>query len=278
MINRTAAATLLALMFAVNLPLCAQTAAAAPTRTSAAAGDYRLGPGDVVHILVFQNPDLTMDSRVSESGIVNYPLLGAIRIGGLSTSQAEKLIADGLRDGNYLKQPQVSVLLTQVRGNQASVLGQVNRPGRYPIEVSGMRLTDLMAMAAGIGAAGADTVTVIGSRDGKAFRREIDLPMLFKVDRRDDDILIQDGDVAYVERAPMVYIYGEVQRPGAMRIERDMVLMQVLANGGGVNQRGTEKGIKLHRRSADGKVEVHEPRMDEPVRDGDVVYVRESLF
>jgi polysaccharide export outer membrane protein len=280
MINRTAAATLIALMFSANLPLRAQApaaAAAAPTRTSAAA-DYRLGPGDVVHILVFQNPDLTMDSRVSESGIVNYPLLGAIRIGGLSTSQAEKLIADGLRDGNYLKQPQVSVLLTQVRGNQASVLGQVNRPGRYPIEVSGMRLTDLMAMAAGIGAAGADTVTVIGSRDGKAFRREIDLAMLFKSDRRDDDILIQDGDVAYVERAPMVYIYGEVQRPGAMRIERDMVLMQVLANGGGVSQRGTEKGIKLHRRSADGKVEVREPRMDEPVRDGDVVYVRESLF
>jgi polysaccharide export outer membrane protein len=170
------------------------------------------------------------------------------------------------------------VLLTQVRGNQASVLGQVNRPGRYPIEVSGMRLTDLMAMAAGIGAAGADTVTVIGSRDGKAFRREVDLALLFKADRRDDDILIQDGDVAYVERAPMVYIYGEVQRPGAMRIERDMVLMQVLANGGGVSQRGTEKGIKLHRRSADGKVEVREPRMDEPVRDGDVVYVRESLF
>jgi polysaccharide export outer membrane protein len=281
MINRTAAATLLALMFAVNLPLRAQApAAAAPTRnsTTAAAADYKLGPGDVVHILVFQNPDLTMDSRVSESGIVNYPLLGAIHIGGLSTSQAEKLIADGLRDGNYLKQPQVSVLLTQVRGNQASVLGQVNRPGRYPIEVSGMRLTDLMAMAAGIGAAGADTVTVIGSRDGKAFRREVDLALLFKADRRDDDILIQDGDVAYVERAPMVYIYGEVQRPGAMRIERDMVLMQVLANGGGVSQRGTEKGIKLHRRSADGKVEVREPRMDEPVRDGDVVYVRESLF
>jgi polysaccharide export outer membrane protein len=265
-------------MFAANLPLRAQApAAAAPTRTSAAA-DYRLGPGDVVHILVFQNPDLTMDSRVSESGIVNYPLLGAIRIGGLSTSQAEKLIADGLRDGNYLKQPQVSVLLTQVRGNQASVLGQVNRPGRYPIEVSGMRLTDLMAMAAGIAPSGGDTVTLIGTRDGKAFRREIDLPMLFKVSHRDDDILIQDGDVAYVERAPMVYIYGEVQRPGAMRIERDMVLMQVLANGGGVNGRGTEKGIKLHRRSAEGKVEAHEPRMDEPVRDGDVVYVRESLF
>jgi polysaccharide export outer membrane protein len=251
---------------------------AASVRTGVAASDYRLGPGDIVHITVFQNPDLTLDSRISESGLVSYPLLGAIRLGGLSTGQAEKLIADGLRDGNFLKQPQVSVLLTQVRGNQASVLGQVNRPGRFPIEVSGMRLTDLMALASGIAGSGADTVTLIGTRDGKPFRKEVDLPLLFKPGHRDDDVLIQDGDVAYVERAPLVYIYGEVQRPGAMRLERDMLLMQVLANGGGVTQRGTEKGIKLHRRGADGKVEVLEPKMDDTLREGDVVYVRESLF
>jgi polysaccharide export outer membrane protein len=254
------------------------TQAATSVRTGAAASDYRLGSGDIVHITVFQNPDLTLDSRISESGLVSYPLLGAIRLGGLSTGQAEKLIADGLREGNFLKQPQVSVLLTQVRGNQASVLGQVNRPGRFPIEVSGLRLTDLMAMASGIAGTGADTVTLVGTRDGKPFRKEVDLPLLFKPGHRDDDVLIQDGDVAYVERAPLVYIYGEVQRPGAMRLERDMLLMQVLANGGGVTQRGTEKGIKLHRRGADGKVEVLEPKMDDTLREGDVVYVRESLF
>jgi polysaccharide export outer membrane protein len=285
---RFAAPALVALAFSGTLLIApahaqqattqAATQAATSVRTGAGASDYRLGAGDIVHITVFQNPDLTLDSRISESGLVSYPLLGAIRLGGLSTGQAEKLIADGLRDGNFLKQPQVSVLLTQVRGNQASVLGQVNRPGRFPIEVSGMRLTDLMAMASGIAGSGADTVTLVGTRDGKPFRKEVDLPLLFKPGRRDDDVLIQDGDVAYVERAPLVYIYGEVQRPGAMRLERDMLLMQVLANGGGVTQRGTEKGIKLHRRGADGKVEVLEPKMDDTLREGDVVYVRESLF
>jgi polysaccharide export outer membrane protein len=76
----------------------------------------------------------------------------------------------------------------------------------------------------------------------------------------------------------MVYIYGEVQRPGALRLERGMTLMQALASGGGLSARGTEKGIRVHRRAADGRVRVFSPAMDEPVRDGDVVFVRESLF
>ena len=105
----------------------AQTTAATPN-------EYRLGPGDVVRVSVYQNPDLTLETRISESGVASYPLLGTVRLGGNTVSQAEKLIADGLRNGNFVKQPQVSVMLLQVRGSQASVLGQVNRPGRYPIE------------------------------------------------------------------------------------------------------------------------------------------------
>ena len=81
-----------------------------------------------------------------------------------------------------------------------------------------------------------------------------------------------------MERQPLVYIYGEVQRPGAMRLERSMTLMQTLASGGGLTQRGTEKGIRVHRRSADGKTQVLRPSLDDKMQDGDVVYVRESLF
>ena len=104
--------------------------------------------------LVYQNPDLTLETRVTEAGLVSYPLLGSIRLGGLSVTAAEKLIADGLRNGNFVKQPQVTLVVVQVRGNQASVLGQVNRPGRYPIEVADMRLTDLLANAGGIASNG----------------------------------------------------------------------------------------------------------------------------
>jgi polysaccharide biosynthesis/export protein len=168
--------------------------------------------------------------------------------------------------------------VVQVRGNQASVLGQVNRPGRFPIEVADMRLSDLLATAGGIAPGGADTLTLVGTRGGQAFRKEIDLPSLFRGDRREDDVPVQNGDVLYVDRAPQIFIYGEVQRPGTIRLERGMTLMQALATGGGLTQRGTEKGLRVHRKAADGKTQIIQPAMDDLLRDGDVVYVRESLF
>jgi polysaccharide export outer membrane protein len=244
----------------------------------AAATEYRLGSGDVIRINVYQNPDLTLETRVTEAGVVSYPLLGSIRLGGLTVTAAEKLIADGLRNGNFVKQPQVTLVIVQVRGNQASVLGQVNRPGRYPIEVTDMRLTDLLATAGGTGANGADMVIVTGTRNGQPYRLEVDLPTVFLAGGKDKDVIILNGDTVWVDRQPIVYIYGEVQRPGPMRLERGMTLMQSLATGGGLTQRGTEKGIRVHRKGADGKVQIITPTMDDAMRDGDVVYVRESLF
>ena len=240
--------------------------------------EYRLGSGDVIRITVYQSPDLTLETRISEAGSISYPLLGSVRVGGLSVTQAEKAIADGLRTGNFLKAPQVSLLVMQVRGNQVSVLGQVNRPGRFPIESADMRITDLLATAGGIAASGADTLTLVGTRNGQPFRKEMDLPSVVRSDRRAEDVFVQNGDVLYVERAPVVYIYGEVQRPGAMRLERGMTVMQALATGGGLTLRGTEKGLRIHRKATDGKTQVIQPSMDDAVRDGDVVYVRESLF
>lgn len=256
----------------------AQSAAPATTAAPAAVEEYRLGAGDVVRISVYQNPDLTLETRISEAGTISFPLLGSVRVGGGTIAAAEKAIADGLRTGNFVKQPQVSVMVLQVRGNQASVLGQVNRPGRFPIETADLRLSDLLAMAGGIAATGADTLTLVGTRDGKPIRKVIDLPSLFTTDDRSDDFVVNNGDVIYVERAPIIYIYGEVQRPGAIRLERNMSVMQALAAGGGLNLRGTEKGLRVHRRGADGKVQVLEPKMDDLLQNGDVVYVRESLF
>jgi polysaccharide export outer membrane protein len=266
------------------LALCAALLAApvvvpASAQTNpAAASEYRLGAGDVVRISVYQNPDLQLEARVSEAGVISYPLLGSVSIGGLGVTQAEKLIADGLRNGNFVKQPQVSILVVQVRGNQASVLGQVNRPGRFPIESGEMRLTELLATAGGVAVSGADIVTLVGKRNGQPLRRQIDLPTLFRSGAAGDDPIVQNGDTIYVDRAPFVYIYGEVQRPGAMRLERGMTLLQALATGGGLTQRGTEKGIRVHRKDATGRVQVLQPVMDDQVQEGDVVYVRESLF
>lgn len=259
------------------LSASAQTGAATAAAATANA-EYRLGAGDVVRVVVYQNPDLTLETRVSETGVISYPLLGNVRIGGLGVGAAEKLIADGLRNGNFVKSPQVTLILLQVKGNQASVLGQVNRPGRYPIETADMRLTDLLANAGGVAGSGGDQLVLTGTRNGQPYRLEIDLPGVFGANGRGNDVLIQNGDVLWVDRAPLVYIYGEVQRPGPMRLERGMTLMQALAAGGGLNQRGTERGIRVHRKSAEGKVEVVQPAMDDALKDGDVVYVKESLF
>jgi polysaccharide biosynthesis/export protein len=273
--HRTLRTLLVALLVPLAL-LCAATAWAQAATT--AATEYRLGAGDVIRINVYQSPDLTLETRIGETGVISYPLLGSLKLGGITVSQAEKLVADGLLKGNFLKQPQVSILVVQVRGNQASVLGQVNRPGRFPIEVADMRISDLLATAGGIAASGADTVTLVGTRNGQPFRRVIDVPALFRSEQRSEDLMVHNGDVLYVERAPTAYIYGEVQRPGALRLERAMTVMQALATGGGLTQRGTEKGLRVHRQGADGKTQVLQPSMDDALQPGDVVYVRESIF
>jgi polysaccharide export outer membrane protein len=249
-----------------------------PGSASAAVPEYRLGPGDVVRITVYQNPDLTLETRLTEAGLVSYPLLGSVMLGNLSVSAAEQRIAEGLRNGNFVRQPQVTLAVLQVRGHQVSVLGQVNRPGRYPLETGDLRLTDALALAGGVTPGGADVAVLMGTRDGRPFREEIDVPGLFAPNGRDRDRLLRHGDTVFIDRQPLAYIYGEVQRPGPMRLERGMTLMQALATGGGLTARGTERGIRVHRRAADGSTAVLQPGLDERLRDGDVVFVRESLF
>ena len=259
-------------LWALCLPMLAWAQA------SGAAHDYVLGAGDVLHISVYQNPDLSMDTRINESGSISYPLLGTVPLKGLTVGQAEHRIEDGLRNGNFVKQPQVTIVITQVNGNMVSVLGQVNKPGRYPLAQAENRLTDMLATAGGIAASGADTVVVVGTRDGKTFRKEIDLPSVFAADRKTPDFLLQNGDEIWVDRAPLIYIYGEVQRPGQIRLERGMTLMQALAAGGGLTPRGTERGIQVRRKDAAGVTKVLELKLNDPLEPGDVVYVRESIF
>lgn len=249
-----------------------------PAQAAEPQRDYILGPGDVVRVNVYQNQDLSLEARVSESGTISYPLLGQVRIGGMSVPLAERAIADGLRNGNFVKQPQVSVMVMQVRGHQASVLGMVTRPGRYPLEQAGLRMSELLAIAGGISPGGSDQITLSGMRDGRPLRVVIDVPSLFSAAGKTNDPVIANGDTIYVERMPMVFIYGEVQRPGAMRLERDMTVIQALATGGGLTQRGTEKGLRIHRRNASGQVEIIQPGMNDPLKDGDVIYLKESLF
>lgn len=273
---RPLCASLVALA-ALAVPCAHAQPAAAPAAGEAAL--YRIGPGDTVRIAVYQSPDLSLETRVSESGLISYPLIGSVRLGGLTVSQAEAALADALRKGDFIKNPQVTVMVTQVRANQVNVLGQVGKPGRVPLDVAGMRLTDVLALAGGVTTtAGADTVVVTGQRNGQPFRKEVDLPRMFAPGGRGDDIEIQPGDAIWVDRYPVVYLYGEVQRPGQLRLERGMTVMQALATAGGLTQRGTQRGLRVSRRAANGQVQQLELSLDDTLLPGDVVFVRESLF
>lgn len=260
-----------------GLILCAALASSGSALAEAGRSEYRLAPGDVIRITVFENPDLTTEARVSESGQVTFPLVGAAKVGGISLSAAEKLIAKGLKDGGYVLEPQVIVFPLEIRGNQVSVLGRVNRAGRYPLDTSNLRVADLLAMAGGVAPDGADVVVLAGTRDGEPMRREIPLADLF-ARNPDANVELAAGDILFVDRAPLFYVYGEVQKPGAYRVERGMTLLQGLATGGGLTNRGTQRGMEVHRRGASGNVEVLDVAPHEPLRADDVIYVKQSLF
>lgn len=239
--------------------------------------EYRLGDGDNIRISVFQNPDLSLDTRVSENGLISFPLIGSVKVGGLTIPAASAAIANALRSGGFIQNPQVNINLTKNLGHQVSLLGGVGKPGRYPLETFNTRVSEILAMAGGIGPNGADIAIVTGTRNGKPFRKKIDIPGMF-LDDKQDDILVAGGDVIYVPDAPKFSIYGEIQRPGAYRIERNMTVRQALALAGGVTQRGTLRDMTVFRRGADGATTSSGVAMDDLVRPDDVYQLKESLF
>jgi len=257
-------------MVAVALGFCAHAQSTQP--------EYQIGSGDNIRILVFQNPDLTVETRVTENGTITYPLIGSVKIGGMTIPNAEQTIAKALSDGGFIQKPQVNIILLQNRGNQVSVLGAVNRAGRFPLETFNTRVSEMIAIAGGISPAGADVAILMGRRDGKPFRKEIDIASLFLYNQPQNDLIVAGGDEIYVHRMPIFYMYGEVQKPGTSRVERGMTVRQALAQSGGPTVRGTERRLRLFRRDASGKVTTLTPALDDLVQPDDVYYVSESVF
>ncbi|PUA18726.1 polysaccharide export protein EpsE [Glaciimonas sp. PCH181] len=244
---------------------------------SAYASDTPLGAGDALKISVFGNPDLSLETKVSEAGNITFPLIGNVNVNGLSTSDAEKKISGLLIDGGFLRNAEVNILVTELQSQQVSILGQVLRPGRYPI--SGTRnVTDMLAVAGGVGPEGGDTATVVRTRDGKTTKQVINLVEMIQSSDMKENLTLINGDMVYVDRAPKFYIYGEVQHPGGYRLERNMTVVQALSIGGGLTPRGTERGLRVKRRDTSGSVQMIDVKNDEVLRPDDVVYVKESLF
>jgi polysaccharide export outer membrane protein len=235
------------------------------SQTNEKSGD-KLGVGDAVRVIVFQQPDMTTEARINDKGTIALPLVGEVKVAGLTAAEASSQIAGELKKGKYLKNPQVSVALTTLRSRQVSVLGLVARPGRYALDDTSTKLSDVIAAAGGVGPGGSETVIVM--RNGQ--------PQ--KVDLLAKSFTLQNGDTVQVERAPVFYIYGEVARAGAYRVEPNMTVMQAIAAGGGITPRGSERRLKLRRPAPDGKVAEQDAKLQDAIQADDVIYVKEALF
>jgi polysaccharide export outer membrane protein len=239
---------------------------------------YLIVPGDILKITVFKNTDLSLDVRVSESGSIAYPLVGAIAVSGLTLPAAEKKIEQLLQERGFVVNPQVNILLTEAYGDLVSVIGEVNKAGRYSVESAGGHVSGMLAAAGGVTVNGGYLISISGTRGGKPFHRDVDVARTSTTGIAGDDIEVYGGDTIFVRRAPLFYIYGQVQKPGQYPLEAGMTVMQALATGGGTTGKGTQRGIVRHRRDASGKVKEESVALDDDVQDKDVIYVKESLF
>lgn len=237
-----------------------------------------LGAGDTVRITAFRYPELTTEARLSEEGKVRVPMIGQVTLQGMTPGQAASHIAERLKSGKYLVNPQIDVAVLEARSRQVSVLGFVSRPGRYVLDGTKAKVTDVLAMAGGLVPAASDTAVVTRTRGKKSESLNIDLAAIIEQGDASKDIEVSSGDSVFVPKAPVVYVYGEVVRGGSYRLEPYMTVMQAISLAGGITPRGSENRTKLRRRGADGKWKETSARPLDTLSADDVIYVRESFF
>ncbi len=236
--------------------------------------EYQLGAGDLLRINVYGYPDMSADVRVDEAGSITYAYVGSVAVRGRSARDVESLVADKLSGGGFIRSPQVSVLVADYRSQKVAVMGQGARPGQYPLRKSSS-IIDLLAEAGGVmNTIAADEATLLRADGTKV---PIDLFALFDGDPR-QNAMVAAGDTIYVPRASQFYVYGEVQRPGTYRLERNMTVSQAISTGGGLTPRGSERRATLKRRDDLGKERHISVKGSDLLQPDDVLVVKESLF
>jgi polysaccharide export outer membrane protein len=244
------------------------------TQATAKPEDYRLGAGDLLKIVVFDHEELSVDARISQTGNITFPLVGQLPVAGLSARDAELLLAQRLIDGGFVKQPQVSVLVSEYQSQKVSVMGQVTKAGQYPLD-SSKKVLDVLAMAGGVlNDTAADDATLVRA-DGS--RVVIDLRNLFDGDPT-MNLDVHDGDTVFVRRAPQFYVYGEVQHPGEYRLARNTTISQAISIGGGLTPRGTQRGAIVKRLDTQGKEHKVSIGDEDVLQPNDVLLIKASLF
>lgn len=232
---------------------------------------YLLGVGDVVKVTVYGHDDLTLETQIGNDGTINFPLIGAVSLKDTTFTQAESLIGERLKLGGFINNPQVNILIEEYKSQRISVIGEVNHPGRYALDGK-TTLVDMIANAGGVSPMGGDTVVII--RNG--IQQEYYLPHLMS--KGEIPPSLESGDQIYIPRMQQVYVYGEVMKPGAYRMEPHMTVMQAIAVAGGFTPKASHRSIELQRPAADGSVDSRDVKLTEILKPNDVIYVEESLF
>jgi polysaccharide biosynthesis/export protein len=239
--------------------------------------EYIIGADDVLQIKVYGYDDLTTSVRVSESGRIVFPLIGELDVAGKTEFETAREITKRLAKGGIIQDANVNVTVFEYKNQQVSVLGQVKTPGIYVLK-SKTTLVDVIAMAGGISELGDNHVVITKHVGGKEVKQEIDLRTVLESPEHGQTIAIEKGDVIYVPKAPVFYIYGEVTRSGGFRLEPNMTVSQAVSLGGGLTPRGTLRGIVIERRDANGVSQTIDAELSDKVLKDDVIVIDERLF
>ena len=242
-----------------------------------------IGPGDEVEVTVYGAPDLSGHTRVSADGNISMPLIGYVRIAGLSSSEAEAAIETQLQQNNIVNDPQVSVYIKEYTSSGISVAGEVNRPGVYSA-LGPHRLFDILQTAGGLSekASGSVTISHKGNEEN---------PVTVELSKNPaemvrSNVALHPGDTVFVAKAPMVYVLGEVNRPGAYILNSTgaVTVLQLVAAAGGPTHTAAVGGTRMLRRTPSGLQELPVPlkallrgkTADIPVLAEDILFVPSS--
>jgi polysaccharide biosynthesis/export protein len=241
----------------------------------------RIGPGDQIHVTVVDSPELDQHPRVTDAGEVPLIGVGAVRIAGLTPAEAATAVHDKLMAAHYLNHPEVTVTVEQYATQTVSVLGQVRASGAYPIGTA-RPVVDVLALAGGLNEV-ADRNIVIERRGDPEHPLHYNLANDGVVALQ-TSVLVYPGDTVMVPKAGIVYVLGDVNRPGGFVMDNnstELTLLQALARAGGVSRTAKQGHAKLLRKDATG---YHETQLslgeiqkgkqqDIALAPGDVLYV-----
>lgn len=243
-----------------------------------------IGPGDDLDVTVYGAPDLSGHMRVSASGNIYLPLIGYIRIAGLTSSEAEGAIEAQLREKSVVNQPQVSVFVKEYGSSGISVAGEVAKPGFYSV-LGPHRLFDVLQAAGGPTERASNRLLI--SHRGQT---DVTTIILSKnpTEMLANNVDLQPGDTIVVPRAGIVYVLGEVGRPGGyvMNATGGVTVLQVVAVAGGPNHFASAGKTRLLRKTDNGFQEQHIDLTkllrgkihDVAVADEDILYIPSSAI